>query len=166
MTSLVPSSGKLWVTLVIASVATAALAYRVASRLHLRSDDNKISPADKAWDRLYDLWVEVGPAFMPWWQAQAMDMRTSVVRTARDAVMAELGKAAVSMDTLCPELRWGQAVIEERDTTGRGDRLFFSPPKCYFSPRDFLALRVDSSGEGIFSVLDSPCLWRRWMRER
>lgn len=110
MSSVVPSGGKLWVTLAIASVATVALTYRVATKLNLHSDVNKVSPADKVWDRLYDLWVEVGPAFMPWWQAQAMDTRTSVVRTARDAVRVELGKAAVSMDTLCPELRWGGGV--------------------------------------------------------
>ena len=93
-------------TVAIASVAAGALTYRhVASKMRSDGDKQRLSPSDKAWDRLYDLWVEVGPAFMPWWQAQAMDMRTSVVRTARDAVRAELGKAAVSMDTLCPELR-------------------------------------------------------------
>ena len=105
ITSVVPSGGKLWVTVVIASVATVALTYRVASKMKKLRSDKSSSPADKAWDRLYDLWVEVGPAFMPWWQAQPMEIRTSVVRTARDAVRAELGKAAVSMDTLCPELR-------------------------------------------------------------
>eukprot|EP00227_Mantoniella_beaufortii_P013563 CAMPEP_0197575706 /NCGR_PEP_ID=MMETSP1326-20131121/1009_1 /TAXON_ID=1155430 /ORGANISM="Genus nov. species nov., Strain RCC2288" /LENGTH=257 /DNA_ID=CAMNT_0043138517 /DNA_START=203 /DNA_END=976 /DNA_ORIENTATION=+ len=143
MASVVPSGdGRMcMVTLAVASIATAALTYRVARTMNISSlpllgpvlgggmiknattggsrrwggssassasqeeeaeEAVKQTPADKAWDALYDLWVEVGAAFMPWWQAQAMDMRTSVLRTARDAVKQELGKAAVSMDTLCP----------------------------------------------------------------
>jgi len=145
MASVVPSGdGRMcMVTLAVASIATAALTYRVARTMNISSlpllgpvlgggliknattrrsrgrggssassasqkeeeeaeEAVKQTPADKAWDALYDLWVEVGATFMPWWQAQAMDMRTSVLRTARDAVKQELGKAAVSMDTLCP----------------------------------------------------------------
>jgi hypothetical protein len=109
--ALVPHNGKLWVTVAIASVTAAALTYRVASLVKMRAEADKMraeaDPADRAYNALYDLWVEVGPSFMPWWQAQGMDTRTSVLRSARDAVRAELGKAAGSMDTLCPELRWG-----------------------------------------------------------
>jgi hypothetical protein len=64
----------------------------------------------------YDLWCEVGPAFMPWWAAQTVDVRASVVRAARDLVRSELsaGKAAAAIDTLCPELRWATVDPERR----------------------------------------------------
>ena len=91
----------------VASVAVAALTYRVASQLLRHRAKQSQSPADRAWDRLYDEWVELGTAFMTWWQAQGMDVRMTVLRTARDAVRAELGKSAAAIDTLCPELRWG-----------------------------------------------------------
>ena len=62
----------------------------------------------------YDLWCEVGPAFMPWWAAQTVDVRASVVRAAREVVRSELraGKAAAAIDTLCPELRWAAAAVD------------------------------------------------------
>jgi len=100
------------VAVALATVAATALTYRLAAHLKAaRVLANLQSPADVAYNKLYAAWVELGPSFMPWWQAQGLDTRTSVMRTARDAVRAELGEAAAAMDTLCPELRWGEGTF-------------------------------------------------------
>mmetsp|Transcript_38636 Transcript_38636/g.95934 ORF Transcript_38636/g.95934 Transcript_38636/m.95934 type:complete len:204 (-) Transcript_38636:267-878(-) len=101
--------GRIWVAVALATVAATALTYRLAAHLKAaRVLANLQSPADVAYNKLYAAWVELGPSFMPWWQAQGLDTRTSVMRTARDAVRAELGEAAAAMDTLCPELSDGK----------------------------------------------------------
>ena len=68
-------------------------------------EDGEQTPADRAWDVLYDEWVALGPKFQAWWKTQGVEMRTSVVKTARDAVRAELpGEVGRSLEALCPEL--------------------------------------------------------------